>query len=671
MKKPEQSQTRTRAGHGAEFFTLFSLVWDAVVLLLMVPNNDIPFWFKSAFVLAGVVVTWSAIYLWRQRLKGGGVSLKLSQDPVPHGVPVVVEFQIDRPINADQWLVEAKIESSARNQTGFGLVWSQDYIAQRRTTHRIVAEVSLPSDMPSTAASDRDTTYRISLTLKASGLEWSFDLKTRTARTGEVGVVSRDASSLGNKKPTYTPEQVAATRKRWTPWLYGFVALTVVAQVSFFLDLNLLARVKALFGAGAYSTAVDTEEFDIRVSNYLVNDWALRGRLVGKARVVKGQLIVRVESLEVQPVGACGADSRVCEVESVGLLLSQDGDRSFSTLARSGPITVNAKLQDVTRWSLPPQQVGMEISMPMPAVLEADGVRLKLQIRSAGGSRVYPEHGPYLNLHRALAKANAAKDPCERLAGKLELVRAGCSARLRSALNRTDGLRGTFDRAWAGLRNSAQGAGARIGFGDAMAPAREALDDLLLEALKTENFETASQLLAAGASPDTHNADDAGRTALGYAAASNDVAMVERLLAVNANVNAQRKNDHGQVVTALTQALRTDAVAAIRRLIQAGAATSTQDPTGWTPIHIAAYESAAGSIGELVSAGADINERTPGHRQHTALQTAVQYGSAGTVQTFLRLGADRLLKDNQGQDACAWAQFYKRNREIQAAVCSE
>ncbi len=506
--------------------------------------------------------------------------------------------------------------------------------------------------------------------MKADGVEWAFNLKTRVARAGEAQFAERDASSVGNKKPTYTPAQVAAARKRWTPWLVGFVALTVAAQLSFFFDLHLWTRAKALLGAGAYSTAVDTGEFDIRVTNYLVNDWALRGRLVGKARVADGQLIVRVESLAVQPVGACTADSRVCEIESVSLLLSQDGDKSFSTLAQSGLIPVNASLREVTRWSLPQEQKGVEIRMPLPAAIETDGVRLKLQIRSVGGSTVYPEHGPYLNLHRALAKAGTAKDPCERLTSKLELVRAGCSERLRSALQHTGGLRGTLDKTWAGLRNGAHAIAARLGFGAGMAaPARETPDDLLLEALKTENFDTVPVLLAAGASADAHSVDDPGHTALGYAAAGNDVAMVERLLAANAHVNARKTNEHGQVVTALTQALRTDAVAAVHRLVQAGAEPSTNDPTGWTPMHIAAYESAAGSIAELVSAGADINERTPAYRQQTALQTAVQFGDVGTVRTLLRLGADRLLQDNQGKNACDWAQFFKRGEEMQAAVC--
>ncbi|QTN29780.1 ankyrin repeat domain-containing protein [Rhodoferax sp. AJA081-3] len=634
MTKSERSQTRTRAGKGAEALTVFAIVWDTIVLKLMVPTGDIPFWFKALFVLAGVGVTWGALYLWRQRLKGGGARLKLSQDPVPHGVPVTVEFQIDRSITANQWQVEAKLESSARNQSGFGLVWSQDYPARAVDAHHIRAEVTLPSDMPSTAASDRDMAYSMTLTLRADGVEWTFDLKTRKARESELQFAPRDTRNLGNKKPTYTPEQVAAIRKRWAPWGWGLIALALVAQFSFFLDLNVWTRAKALIGAGAETTGVDTEAFDIRVTNYLVNDWALRGRLVGKAHVAQGVLIVQVESLDVQPVGACEADSRVCEVESVSLLLSQDGEKNFSTLAQSGSIAVNANLREVTRWSLPPQKKGVEIRMPLPAAVETHGVRLKLQIRSAGGSTVYPEHGPYLNLHRALAKARGASDPCEQVKGELELVRAGCGERLRGA-------------------------------------AIQDKDGLLLEALKTENFDTATLLLAAGARADAHSAEDAGRTALGYAAASNDVAMVERLLATGANVNARKTNEQGQIVTALTQALRTDAAAAVHRLIQAGAEPTTNDPTGWTPMHIAAYESATESIAELVRAGADINERTPAYRKQTALQTAVQFGSAATVQAFVQLGADRLLQDNQGQNACDWAKFFKRNAEIQATVCAE
>lgn len=663
------SQKRSQAGKGAGFLTVFALVWNWFVFALMLPKSGIPFWFKAIFAMIGVIVAFGAAQLWRQRLKGGSVSLTLSQDPVPHGVPVVVEFEVDRSISADKWLVEAKIMSRSNGNSSFGMLWSQDFTATPTQSHRVRAEVALPSDFPSTAASDEDTAYLVTLTLKANGVDWTFNLETRRASASEEQFASRDALILSSTKPTYTPAQVVAQRKRWNLWLGGFVALTVVSQLAYFLDLDILPRAKAMLGVGAYSTAVQTEEFDIRVTNHLINDWALRGRLIGKARVVDGNLIVRIESLVIQPVGACTGDISACDVASAKLLLTRDGDESFSTLAQSDVIAVNANLREITRWSLPQDQVGAEIRMRLPAVVDTEGVRFKLEIRSQNNATVYPGHGPYLNLHRALAKAGAAVDPCEQLTGRLELVRAGCSERLRREGRLGEDQQGMLGRVVAALRHGVHTIAARLGFGSSAVPARETLDDLLLEALRTESFESVAVLLAAGASPNAHSADDAGRTALGYAAASNDIPMTERLLAAGADANSRKANSQGQIVTPLTQALRTDAAAAVRSLLKAGAATAIQDPTGWTPMHIAAYESAAGSIEELASAGADINERTTANRHQTPLQTALQFGNAATVSTLLRLGADRGQKDDQSKDACDWAQFFKRSKEIQGLVC--
>jgi ankyrin repeat protein len=72
----------------------------------------------------------------------------------------------------------------------------------------------------------------------------------------------------------------------------------------------------------------------------------------------------------------------------------------------------------------------------------------------------------------------------------------------------------------------------------------------------------------------------------------------------------------------------------------------------------------------LVKAGADVNERTPAYRQQNVLQTALQFGDFETAATLLKLGADPLFKDNQGENACGWAKFFKRNEKIQALVCN-
>ena len=640
-----------------------------MVFKLLLPQSDAPFWFKTIFVGVGLALAWGALHSWRQRMRGGRVSLSLAQDPVPHGVPVWAMFQVNRTIHADHWSVEAKIESSGRHQSGFGLVWAQDFAAHAMQGQSVRAELTLPNDFPSTASSDSDTSYRVTLTLKADGIEWPFNLSTRQANSSELQFAMGTTESLGNKKPTLSPSQVAAAGKR-AKWLVaGLVLVAVCIHLSFFFDINLWSRAKAVAGAGVYSTAVSTPEFDIRVGNQLINDWALRGRLIGKARVEQGQLIVRVNALQVQPVGACAPGNRTCTVEYVSLLLAQEGAQHFSTLAQSNAIAVDADLSNITRWSLPPERIGTEIRMPLPATVDADGVRLKLEIRSAGGTTVYPDRGTRLSLQRALASANGASDPCTRLSSALEMVHAGCAEQLQRTLNSPQSALGTFASAWASVRAAWGQLAARAGLPGASSPQATTPDELLLEALQNESFEAVPMLLAAGASPNAHSAQDAGRTALGYAAASNEVALVQQLITAGANVSAAHTNHQGQTVTPLTQALRTDAAAAVRVLVKAGAPVSFNDPSGWTPMHVAAYESAHLSLAELVQGGANIDERTPAYRQQTPLQTALQFGNAQTVQTLVRLGADRLQTDNQGQDACAWARFWKRGKDVQRMVC--
>jgi hypothetical protein len=663
------SQTRTRAGRGAEFLSVFAIVWNTVVCGLLLPKAGLPFWFKAIFLVASLLVTWATFHAWWQRIKGGRVSLDLSHDPVPHGVPVLVGFNLGKTIHADKWCVEAKIQSKSRNQSNFGLVWSQDFPAQLLGEHRVSAQFTLPSDYPSTAASDGKTDYQVTLVLKADSLTWDFDLQTRAATASDSLFNIQNTKNIGSNLPQYSPEQITKIRSRWTKFAVVFGLSILAIQISSFFDLNLWSQARAKVGAGAYSTSIVTEEFDIRVTNLLISDWALRGRLIGRARVAHGELTVRVTELRIQPTGACTAEGKSCEVESVRLLLIQDGDKNFSTIAQTEPIPVNTNLRNTTRWSLPAEQQEIEIHMRLPAAIDINTMRFKLEIRSVSGSTVYPDHGPYLALHRALAKAHQQKEPCSHLSSKIEFVRAGCSEELQKALYASDGLLRSasthINNVWQDIR----GVAVRVGIGSAPAQAKETLENLLLEALRTENFDAAYTLLAMGANPNVENPDDAGRTALGYAAAANDLAMVERLLQVGAFPDLRKSNDSGQIVTPVTQALRTDAVAAIKVLLKAGASLQTNDPKGWTPMHIAAYESASLTLPELVRAGADINEKTTAYRQQTVLQTALQNGDIQTVRTLLNLGADPQLKDNQGENSCGWARFFKRNQEIQDLVC--
>jgi Ankyrin repeats (3 copies) len=668
----EKSQSLSKSGAGTLFISIFALIWDTIVFRFLVPQSDVPFWFKTVFVVAGFIVTVAAAFAWRQRILGGSAKLHLSADPVPHGVKVSANFELAKKIHAQAWTLEATLEHERKNDENFRTLWSQTFPARALDAHHVHADFVFPNDYSPHKLNETGTTYRRTLILKADYLRWDFLLQVRDASSGEMAFAPQDAAHIGNNLPVYSPADIEKWKGR--TGIIKVIAFTIfaiffVSPILSFFDIDLWSRAKAKVGAGAYSTQVSTDEFDVRVTNYLMNNWAFRGRLVGKGRVTNGELRVRVEGLDIQATNECKGDAKKCEVSQVRLLLSNEGGTSFSTPAQSAPLDVNAQLQDVTRWSLPPEHMGTELVMQLPPSIDVDSMRLKLEIRTAANSTVYPDGGPYLTLHRALAKANGQRDPCEKITSKLMLVQAGCDQQLQALHSKPLGLLTSISasnqQAWLSTRQYAS----KLGFGTMPKADEETLDNLLLEAIQSENFVTAQALLKMGASPNAEDSYQVGRTALGYAAATKNVDLVNRLLQAGAKADERKLNDRGQIVTPLTQALRVDASNTIEHLIKAGASIHTNDPTGWTPMHIAAYESSKLSIEALVKAGANVNERTPAYRQQNVLQTALQFGDAETISTLLKLGADPLFKDSQAKNACDWALFFKRNDKIQALVC--
>jgi hypothetical protein len=669
-----QSQKQSSMLGAVVFITIFTLIWDSVVFGFMLPRGNIPFWFKAIFVIAGFGVTVATVFAWQNWILGGSTKLRLSSDPVPHGVNVSAEFELSKTVKAAIWSVEVKLQHQCKGSDDFSALWSQTFPARRISTRLVNADFVFPSDYSPKNLNETSTLYKRSLTLKADKLTWDFLLEARDASSSEMLFDTQDEASIGNNVPTLTLADIEKAKKipRRLAWVMGgMFVLTAISQITSIFDFNLISRAKAQVGLGAYSSQVSTEEFDIRVTNFLMNNWAFRGRLVGKGRVANGEFRVRVEGLDIQSTNTCKENAKRCEVASVSLLLSQDGDSNFSSLAKSAPLDVNVQLQDITRWSLPTERIGTELVMRLPPSVDMDTMRLKLEIRTAADSTVYPDGGPYLALHRALAKASGQRDPCEKLTSKLTIVQADCSQQLQAMHGKPLGLISSLSaqgqRAWLATRQYA----AKLGLGSAPKADEESLDNLLLEALRNENFATANALLTMGASPNAEDTYQVGRTALGYAAASKDMAMVDRLLQAGAKADASKRNELGQFLSPLTQALRADAANTAAQLISAGASVRTDDPGGWTPMHIAAYESSKLSLEVLVKAGADVNERTPAYRQQNVLQTALQFGDIETVSTLLKLGADSHFKDNKGENACGWAKFFKRNEKIQALVCPQ
>lgn len=248
------------------------------------------------------------------------------------------------------------------------------------------------------------------------------------------------------------------------------------------------------------------------------------------------------------------------------------------------------------------------------------------------------------------------------------MAAAGCTLELKKAITSQSHwhrFQATLSLVWHKMQSSA----ARIGIGKATEPKLESLDDLLIEALKNENPQTVGVLLKLGASANAKDLDHLGRSALGYATSANDLEAMQLLFVAGANPNLRLENEKKQIVTPLTQALRSDPAKAIELLLQKGATLATDDPHGWTPMHIAAYESAHQSIAVMARLGGNVNEITPTYRQQTAFHTAVQFANVQTIKTMLSLGADLNITDNQRQNACGWAKFFKRNEEIQSLVC--
>jgi hypothetical protein len=671
----QKSQTNSDAGGPAIWFlTVFILIWDTMVFGFVVPARNMPFWFKAIFVGMGLLVTVATFFVWRNRILGGSAKLQLSADPVPHGVQVTAKFALAKVIKAAQWSIEAKLEHEPKGSESYRTLWSQTFPVQLTSSQLATASFVFPSDYSPKNMTEAGTSYRRTLNLTADKLSWEFLLEARDASSSELIFEAQDIASIGNNLPTFSPAEIEKWRGR-----VGIVKIVVpclfvlffVYQIASFFDFNLISRAKAQVGLGAYSSQVSTEEFDVRVTNSLMYHRSLRVRLVGKGRVTNGEFRVRVEGLDIQSNSACKEKAKSCEVASVILLLSQDGDTNFSTQAKSAPLDVNVQLQDITRWSLPAERIGNELVMKLPPNVDVDNMRLKLEIRAADGSTVYPEGGPYLALHRALAKAAGKTDPCEKISSKLSLVKAGCDQQLQASHSKTLGLVSSLSaqaqRAWFATRQFA----AKLGVGSAPKADEETLDNLLLEALMNENFASANALLAMGANPNTEDTYQVGRTVLGYAAASKDMAMVDRLLQAGAKADDSKRNELGQFLSPLTQAIRADAANTVAQLLNAGASVRTDDPQGWTPMHVAAYESAKLSLVVLVKAGGDVNERTPAYRQQNVLQTALQFGDIETISTLLKLGADTQFKDNKGENACGWAKFFKRSEKIQSLVCPQ
>ena len=679
--KLKPSQRNTQAGAAAGALTLFTLVWNGLVWGLLMPEQGAPIWFKGLFVAAGALVALATVAAWRNRLRGGGVTLRLEQDPVPHGVPTTAYFTLRKPLALQVWTLDVMLDTAKGPQSGFGRVWEGSFpattvpsvVAGEIVVQEVKVEFNLPADLPST----QDKDFRASLELHGDDLSWRFDIQTRPGTASELTFHS-EARAWGSA-PVISPREPLDGQKARTHllarlvWVRRAVQLLAWGVFAWFawdftqplwreapainrLVTELWSQVGAQdteakkdgkrpqINTGP-STGAGTSAFPLTISNWLIDDWRYRAHLEASAQVEEGRLRVRIQRLQLMPVNPCkGPDD--CQITGVGLLLSQDVGGNVQTLAQSDNLPWAVDLAAVRRAEL---RDG-EWVLALPERLPASGdVRLKLVVQAArkdpetgkaSASWVYPSHGNHLALQSALMAADTtAAEPCDQLATLQAAVRAACHTQVALLLSSSKPL-----------------------------PQRE-LDRLLIEAILHFSDESVALLLEAGASANAVDPKRPAYSALGLVAAGNQQLVLAQLILAGANVNQLAENDQQQFVTPLILALSRDSAAAVALLLEAGALLHNKDLNGWTVMHIAAFEGATESMAVLVKAGGDVNQKARGYRQQTAFHTALQFAPQATIEAMLSAGADIRIADDQGENACGWARFFQRPAVIEALVC--
>lgn len=198
----------------------------------------------------------------------------------------------------------------------------------------------------------------------------------------------------------------------------------------------------------------------------------------------------------------------------------------------------------------------------------------------------------------------------------------------------------------------------------------------LVRASRQGDLETVRKLVEAGA--DVNSVGDHGIGPL----LTFTPSVVEHLLLHGADPNRQTNESGDPVLLGIAYL---NNVKCVRLLLAAGAdPTAVVKDTGETPLH-AALAGAGENVSEgdrhevvklLIEYGANPNERTiPGvkslafwrdvrTRGETPLHRAAAYASEETVKFLLEAGADKSIRDANGDSAQSWASWHWRPKRL-------
>ena len=129
----------------------------------------------------------------------------------------------------------------------------------------------------------------------------------------------------------------------------------------------------------------------------------------------------------------------------------------------------------------------------------------------------------------------------------------------------------------------------------------------------------------------------------------------------------QKQAAQADGTTALHLAVHGDDVAAVQRLLRAGANPSARNRYGVTPLSLAAVNGNARMIETLLKAGADPKATLAGGQ--TILMTAARTGNAESVKLLLAAGIDPNAKEStNGETALMWAAAENHADAVRALI---
>jgi len=165
-------------------------------------------------------------------------------------------------------------------------------------------------------------------------------------------------------------------------------------------------------------------------------------------------------------------------------------------------------------------------------------------------------------------------------------------------------------------------------------------------------------LLSSGA--EVNYRDNAGLTALNWAAMRQKNAVASQLLIWHADVNTYDNNG----VTPLMYAVGTHNVELIQLLAKSGAnLNATSQATKMTPLLVAVEQGNIQSVLSLLDLGANLNSTN--HEGYTALMAAAESGQDAILKKLVTRGAISTARDLNGMTALDYAQQYRHRSSIE------